>query len=103
MRLASIGSRARVDAEDRDLAAVRRQQPRHHAQCRRLARAIGAEQRVEFAGAHLEVEPVDRRSCESLAQVAQDESGRIGAIVDFMHQSLASRGRNIGRGLLPSR
>ena len=82
---------ARVDAEDFYLAAVRGQQTRDHPQRRRLARAIGAKQGVELAGAHREIEPVDRRLGEALAQVAQIESGRMGGIVDITHQSLGFR------------
>jgi hypothetical protein len=50
----------RVDAEHRDRALVGRKQPRDHAQGRGLAGAIRSEQTVEFAGAHGQVEAVDR-------------------------------------------
>ena len=51
MRLASIGRAAGVDAEDLDFAGVGGQEPRDQAQGRRLSGAVGAEQRVELAGA----------------------------------------------------
>ena len=68
MRLASIGRAARVDAEDLDVAVVGRQEPRDHAQGRRLSRPVGAEQGIELAGGNREVEPIDRRPAEALGQ-----------------------------------
>src|SRR5262249_24024731 len=54
-------------------------QPRHHAQGRGLAGAVRPEQRVELAGAHGEVEPVDRRAVEALGEAADLEAvGRAG-------------------------
>ena len=44
-----------------------RSKPDHHAQRRRLAGAVGAEQRIEFAAVDGEIERVDRRPVEALA------------------------------------
>ena len=56
----------RVDAEDRHRSGVGPQQAGHHAQRRGLARAVGAEQRVEFAPAHGEIERIDRQAVKTL-------------------------------------
>ena len=71
--LASTGSAERVDALDRDRAGVGLEQPGHHAQGRRLAGAIGADQRVEFAAVNGEIERVDRGPVEALAKPANRE------------------------------
>jgi hypothetical protein len=78
---------ARVDAEDLDRPAVGGQQSRDHSQCGGLARPIRTEQGVELAGAHGEVEPIDRWLGEALAQIAQNERRRPGLLVDFPHQT----------------
>ena len=64
-----------VDPEDRDFAGIGRQQAGHHAQRRRFAGAVGAEQRVEFARPDRQVEVVDRRLAEGFRQSSQVEGG----------------------------
>ena len=49
------------------------QQPDHHAQRRRLAGAVGTNQRVKFAAAHAEIERVDRGAVEPLTQAMDFE------------------------------
>ena len=63
----------RVDAGDADRARVGTQEPGDHAQGRGLAGAVGAEQRVELAGAHGEIEAVDRRAVEAFGEPADFE------------------------------
>jgi hypothetical protein len=63
----------RVDAEHRDRAGVRPQQPDHHPQGRGLAGAVGTEQRVELARPHGQVEPIDGGTLEALGQAADLE------------------------------
>ena len=68
-----------VDAEDRDCAAVGREQAGDHPQRGGLARAVRAEQRIELAGRDGEVEAVDRgavRSGEVLLQLRDLERRR---------------------------
>ena len=77
MRLAAIGVGEGVDAEHADVAGVGLQQPGDHAQGRGLARAVGAEQRVELAGLDGQVEPVDGRLAEALAQFADAKRRRL--------------------------
>ena len=57
-----------------DLAAVGRGQPGDHAQSRRLARAVGAEQRVELARPDGEIEAVHGGLVEALGEPADLES-----------------------------
>ena len=73
MRLAAIGSRRGVDAEDRDGAGIGLQQAGDHAEDGGLAGAVGAEQGVELAGPHLEVEVVDDRAVEALVEAGNIE------------------------------
>ena len=47
-------------------AGIGPQQARHHAQGRGLAGAVGAEQRVEFAGSDGEIERIDREAVKTL-------------------------------------
>ena len=47
-----------------------RSQPGDHAQRRGLAGAVRSEQRIELAGAHGEVETVDRRALEAFDEAA---------------------------------
>ena len=56
----------RIDAQYRDRAGVGAQQAGHHPQCRGLAGAVGAEQGVEFASAHGQIERVDRGAVKTL-------------------------------------
>jgi hypothetical protein len=63
-----------IDAGDMDRAGVRPHQSRDHAQRRGLAGAVRAEQRIEPAGTHGEVETVDRRALEAFHQAADFES-----------------------------
>ena len=60
----------RIDAEDRNRAGIGPQQPDHHFQGRGLAGAVGAEQRIELARAHAQVEVLDHRPVEALGQAA---------------------------------
>ena len=64
-----------VDAEHRDRAAIRFQEPRGHPQRRRFAGAIGPQQRIELAGPDPQGQPIDRRPFETLRQIADRESG----------------------------
>src|SRR5262249_51415011 len=64
----------RVDAENRNGPGIRAQQPDHHFQGCGFARAVGTKQRIELASAHPEVEAVDRRPIEALAE-AEDFQG----------------------------
>ena len=77
MRLASIGARRASIPKISIVAVVGRQEPGDHAQGRRLSGPVGAEQRVEFAGADREVEPIDRRPAEALGQALEDKGGRV--------------------------
>ena len=74
--LAATGSASAIDAEDRDVAGVGLQQPGDHPERRRLAGAVGAEQRVELAGADGKIEPVDGRAVEAFRQAAHVKRGR---------------------------
>ena len=67
---------ARVDPKNVDFAAVGGQEAGDHAQSRRFARPVGAEQGVEFARAHGKVETIDRRPGEALGQRTQHERRR---------------------------
>ena len=49
------------------------QQAGDHAQCRGLASAVGADQRVEFAAIDGEIERVDRGAVEALGKPANRE------------------------------
>ena len=57
-----------VDAENRDRPAVRFQQPGRHPQRSGLAGAIGAEEDIEFAYPHAQIQSVDRRPAEGLGK-----------------------------------
>jgi len=57
-----------------DRASVGPRQAGDHAQCRGLAGAVRPEQRVKFAGAHGEVEAVDRWALEAFDEAADLES-----------------------------
>ena len=58
-------------AQQRDRAGVGRDQPEQQPQQRRLAGAVGAQQAVDLAGLHHEVQPVDRgRRLEALDQAS---------------------------------
>ena len=73
MRLAATGSRSASMPKIEIVAGVGLQQPGDHAQGRGLAGAVGAEQRVELAGPDGQVEAVDRRAVEGLAEAADFE------------------------------
>jgi hypothetical protein len=60
----------RIDAGDMDRAGVGPRQPGDHAQRRGLAGAVRSEQRIKLAGAHGEVETVDRRALEAFDEAA---------------------------------
>ncbi len=64
-----------VDAEDRDRARVRLEQPRDDAERGRLARPVRAEQRIELARAHGQVETVHGGLVEMLAEPPDVEGG----------------------------
>ena len=66
----------RVDAGDADAAGVGPQQAGDHAQGRRLAGAVRAEQRIELAGANIQVQPVDRGAVETLDETVNFEGER---------------------------
>jgi hypothetical protein len=66
----------RIDAGDADRARIRTQEPGDHAQGRGLAGAVRAEQRVELAGAHGEIEAIDRRAVEAFEQATDFERKR---------------------------
>ena len=57
-------------------AGIGPQQAGDHAQGRRLAGAVGAEQRVEFAGANIQVQAVDRGTVEALDETVDFEGER---------------------------
>ena len=63
----------RIDAGDADRAGVGPRQPGDHAQRRGLAGAVRSEQRIKLAGAHGEVETVDRRAVEAFDEAADFE------------------------------
>ena len=67
----------RIDAGDADRAGVGAKKPCDHAQCRGLAGTVGPEQRIEFAGAHREIEMVDRGPVKALDQAADLEREQI--------------------------
>src|SRR5262249_45604513 len=75
--------------------------PRHHAQGRGLAGAVRPEQRIELAGAHGEVEPVDRGPVEALGKAADLEAvGRAGgehATLAWMAMPAGYAGSGFGR------
>lgn len=56
----------RIDAQNMDRPRVGAQQASDHAQRCRLAGAIRAEQRIEFAGTDGEIETVHRQAVETL-------------------------------------
>jgi hypothetical protein len=66
-----------VDAEYGNRPGIGPQQAHQHAQGGGLARPVGPEQRVEFAGADREVEPIHRRAVEGFPQIA-DFDGKLG-------------------------
>ena len=67
----------RVDSGKMDAARVGAQQSRHHAERRRLARAVGAHERVELAAPDDKVEMIDRRPLETLDEPADFENSRL--------------------------
>ena len=69
-RLAATGSASASMPKMLDAARVGRQQARDHAQRGRLAGAVGAQQRVQLARAHRQIEIVDRDGRKRLAQAA---------------------------------
>jgi hypothetical protein len=76
---AALGTRRvarKVDAEHLDAAFIGRQQARDHAQRRRLAGTVGAQQRIQFAAPHRQIEAVDGRTAKGFAQRGQAQGGR---------------------------
>ncbi len=66
----------RIDAGTRDRAGVGPQQAGNHAQGRGLAGTVRAEQRIKFAGAHVQVETVDRGAIEAFDEAVNFEGER---------------------------
>ena len=66
--LGADGIGQRVDAKDGDRSAVGRKEAGDHAHGGRLARAIGSEQTIEFAGGDAQIEPVHRRALEGFGE-----------------------------------
>ena len=66
----------RVDAVDRDRSAIRAEQAGDHPQRGRLARAVGAEQRVELPGGDTQVQTVHGGTLEPFREPPYVERGR---------------------------
>ena len=71
---AATGSASASMPATRIDAGIGTQQAGDHPQGRRLAGAVRTEQRIEFAGAHREIEAVDRGAVEALDEAADLES-----------------------------
>ena len=66
-RLHFVGRLAGAKAGDLGIAVVRLQQADDHADRRRLARAVGAQQAVDFARPHRKRQPIDGQDLASAA------------------------------------
>src|SRR5262249_52421145 len=60
-----------VDAIDLDRPPIGLEQAAYHPQYRRLARAVGSQQREERADGYVEVYPIDRWALETLGETAE--------------------------------
>ncbi len=98
IRLAAIGSRRASMPKIEIAPRVGLQQAGDHAQDRGLAGAVGAEQGVELAGAHREVEAVDRRPVEALRRGPRISRAKSGAGRFMGIATVAGTGRGEASG-----
>ena len=89
-----------VQARDADRAGVRAQQRGEHADRRRLARAVGAEQAEHRAGLDLEVDAVERADLAERLDEAFDEDGRLAAAAARGGGVTARQGRHGEEGVV---